>query len=371
MTNRFSLWDPRKNEDYQYIDATVEEIFYIGGTPAFVYKYMGPDSQTATGNPTLPNYLANNGSISPNNIQDLALQENRNRIYDLTQYELRVVYTVQDIGFDLKQFASFLDVDTIVIELHLNACLQKLGRKLMSGDVIRLPHMRDDALLDPLAPAIDKFYVIQDVSRAAAGYSPGWWPHILRASAKPMPNSQEFAMILNQKVDPNTGDILPADTISPTAVTLGSIMSDQNAVNQVSDAILEEANAEVDKRYFETRQYWFHPDELGRDYQWVFAEDALPPDGLPNGKPLASGSNFINNPVEGDWFLRTDYTPEVLFRFENNRWMVKEHNMRKQWEASGRILTTFLNNTNQTLYQNETIIQKQALSKVLKPRADF
>ena len=86
---------------------------------------------------------------------------------------------------------------------------------------------------------------------------------------------------------------------------------------------------------------------------------------------LGSGITFPDTYAEGDWFLRTDYEPEVLFKMESARWIVKEFNLRKPWEASNRLLTSFINNTKDENYEGEIFNQRQALSKIMKPRADF
>ena len=49
----------------------------------------------------------------------------------------------------------------------------------MAGDVIELPHLRDDLLLDERKDAINRFYVVTDASRPSEGFDPNWWPHIL------------------------------------------------------------------------------------------------------------------------------------------------------------------------------------------------
>jgi hypothetical protein len=57
--------------------------------------------------------------------------------------------------------------------------LKKLAGKLVSGDVIELPHFKDEHALNDLSFALKRFYVIEDVSRAAEGYSVTWYPHLV------------------------------------------------------------------------------------------------------------------------------------------------------------------------------------------------
>jgi hypothetical protein len=51
--------------------------------------------------------------------------------------------------------------------------------------VIELPHMKDDFSLDENIPiALKRFYVVEDVNRAAEGFSQTWWPHLSKIEIK-------------------------------------------------------------------------------------------------------------------------------------------------------------------------------------------
>tara|TARA_B100001094_G_scaffold217417_1_gene211469 strand:+ start:6153 stop:7991 length:1839 start_codon:yes stop_codon:yes gene_type:complete len=141
---RLSLWKPQKGNDYKMIDRVIREHFNVGGTGVFIHKYLGPHAQANTTDLTQPD----NSVVRPNNIQDLLFLENRDRKYDPDVYDMRGVYQVQDSDFDLTQFGAFLSNDTIYMTFHLNDMIDIIGRKLMSGDVLELPHQRDDTMLD-------------------------------------------------------------------------------------------------------------------------------------------------------------------------------------------------------------------------------
>ena len=81
--------------------------------------------------------------MDPTNIQDLLFLENRDRKYEKDIYRLRGHYNVQNLDFDLSQFGLFLSNDTIFITVHYNDMIDILGRKMMVGDVIELPHLLD------------------------------------------------------------------------------------------------------------------------------------------------------------------------------------------------------------------------------------
>ena len=172
---RISLYKPEKGEDYTFLDQTIAEMFTVGGTDVFVHKYLGPvnpDEEDATA--TQPRYNA----VKETNIQDLLFLENRDRKYDPNIYQIRGIYNVSDIDFDMSQFGLFLQNDTIFLTVHINSSVKTIGRKLMSGDVIELPHLKDQYALNDYKVALKRFYVIQDINRAAEGFSPTWYPHL-------------------------------------------------------------------------------------------------------------------------------------------------------------------------------------------------
>ena len=74
--------------------------------------------------------------------------ENRDRKYDTSIYEMRGIYNVQDIDFDLSAIWYVLQNDTVFMTVHINSSVKTLGRKLMNGDVIELPHLKDEYALD-------------------------------------------------------------------------------------------------------------------------------------------------------------------------------------------------------------------------------
>lgn len=191
---RLSLYRPEKTSDYKFIDRTIWEMFQVGGTDVFVHKYLGPDSSGSPGTPSQPIY---NGADDPFRIQDLLFLENRDRKYAEDIFILRGVYNVQDTDFNLSQFGLFLQNDTIFITFHINDTVEKIGRKLISGDVLELPHLKDDHALNDLTYALKRFYVIEEVTRAAEGFSNLWYPHLYRAKCKPLVDSQEFKQILD------------------------------------------------------------------------------------------------------------------------------------------------------------------------------
>lgn len=351
---RLSLWKSgKKSADYKFTDRIVSEYFGASGTAVYLHKYVGPYDQS--GNPSA-------AVTNESDIQDVLFLENRDRKYDDYVYELRGSYTVQDNDFDMKQFGLFLTGDTLWIEFHLNDMFNLVGRKIMPGDVIELPHQRDDMLLDETKPAINKFYVVEDAARAAEGYSATWWPHIWRVRVSPMPASQEYQDILNNQAE------------NPYGIDqgkLGDIISNVGKEMEINDAIVEAAKDSVRKRNFETQQFWVMPGtEQTSNLPWVYAGDAIPPNGA---VPTGSGTSFPLNPAQGDYFVRIDYEPRALFRYESGKWHIQEQDWRgTEWSVAHRILLTYINNTNITTFDDGLQIpEKQGLFKGMKPKADF
>ena len=76
-----------------------------------------------------------------------------------------------------------------------------IGRKLMVGDVLELPHLLDYNPLDENIPvALKRFYQITDANFASEGYSQTWFSHMWRIKCEPLVDSQEFSQILTQPI---------------------------------------------------------------------------------------------------------------------------------------------------------------------------
>ncbi len=305
---------------------------------------------------------------SAQNIQDLLFLENRDRKYDPDVYNLRAHYRISDSDFDLSQFGLFLTGDTIFMTVHLNDMVEKLGRKLMVGDVIELPHLKDYYPLDDgLQAALKRYYVVQDATKSAEGFSATWWPHLWRIKLQPMVDAQEFKDILNH---------IAAG--SNTSTPVGDILSTlQNYLN-VNDAVVESAENDVPYSGYDTSTIYHtsvtpspaRPGGLQTVDASTISDDAsneardasnatlsstgkvqgyLTGDGkAPNGMHTAAGVAFPNMPTMGDFFLRLDYVPNRLFRFNGARWVKVEDAVRTNLTPgasnNGTQMNGFINN---------------------------
>ena len=185
---RLSLYKPEKGKDYNFLDKTITEMFTVGGTDVFLHKYLGPKNpEEADATAGTPRYDA----VKETNIQDMIFLENRDRKYDPDVYTLRGIYNVQDVDFDLSAFGLFLQNDTLFMTVPINYSVRAIGRKIMPGDVIELPHMKDEYAANDYNVALKRFYVVEDINRASEGFSPTWYPHLYRLKLKQIVDSQE------------------------------------------------------------------------------------------------------------------------------------------------------------------------------------
>ena len=350
---RLSLYKPYKSNDYKFMDRSILEQFDIGGTAIHVHKYLGPDSDSSNSDdPTEPNYknglqqdiLSGNeinpeGLVDETKIQDLLFMENRDRKYDPDIFELRGVYNVSDNDFDLTQFGLFLTNDTLFITFHINDMVSKLGRRLMPGDVLELPHLRDELLLSTDRDAVNKFYVVQDAARGSEGFSQTWYPHIWRVKVAPLTDTQEYADILGTASDP---DSLKND-----------ISAYQTELN-ISNAIVASAEA-ADPTGLPLAEHLFGVDDKKEpEYE--------------HGETLETGDQFPQAPNDGDFFIRNDFNPNRLFVFRGSRWQRLYDNITdKTWSDKTYNAGGFINNNATTVVDNKEQPERQALSKVMKP----
>jgi len=390
---RLSLYRPNRTNDYQFFDRTIAEMYTVGGLDIYLHKYLGPktsgEDSVESGNydATQPVYSQEN----PLFIQDLLLLENRDRAYDPDVYIMRGVYRTQDIDFDLSQFGLFLNNDTVFITFHYNNMIDTMGRKLMSGDVLEIPNLRDMNPLNEAIPrALPRYYVIQDAAFASEGFSQTWMPHLWRVKCTPMVNAQEYQEIVNKPFVSeqiwDNGNFYPQGSIvnsgdqyyqAKTDVPVGTDITnttywqlidppttaDRASTRprdyEINDAILLEADIEVPLSGYDTVKFYIYPtnpDGTPADPNGVTIDDTninasstntlssnqsqtptadgwtmgyLTGDGIaPNGLPVTPGVAFPNYAEQGQYCLRLDYFPNRLFRYDGRAWIKIEDNVR-------------------------------------------
>lgn len=391
------MWqDNAHTNDFKFFDKRISEMFTVGGTGINIHKYVGIIDQGASDDASQPRVTADD----PLAIQDFLFLENRDRKYDEDVYNLRGIYNVADTDFDLSQFGLFLSNDTVFITFHLNEMAEALGRKLMPGDVLELPHLKDYHSLDTsLDLALSRYYVVQEGTRPSEGYSPSWWPHLWRVKCTPLVDSQEYSDILDKiQIDPSTGE--------ETTSTLRDLLSTYQKELEITNNVVEQAENEVPEVGYDVSKYYVAPaDETGNpleptghraDESGLSTDSELQDasntritpqnanaysgylvgDGLaPNGYPVTMGTSFPTDSVEGSYVLRLDFLPNRLFRLTGSRWQKVEDDVRRNPTpgAAGQksLKMGFVNNTATTTQDDNTVIsQRQALSKALEIQED-
>jgi hypothetical protein len=325
--------------------------------------------------------------------------ENRDRKYDADVYTLRGAYNIQDTDFNLSQFGLFLQNDTVFLTVHINNSVDTIGRKIMSGDVVELPNLKDEYALNDFKSALKRYYVVEDINRAAEGYSVTWYPHLYRLKLKPIIDSQEYRDILEkpagedgdrfagdydstqnyypgqivrqsgilyevlQEIIGNT-DMAPDTSIAPpsqefysvsTTDTLRDLMSTYKNEMLINAGVVAEAESDAELSGSDTTHFYtLSVDGQGRSavetvdtdinvasafnvsntsnppirdgYKGYLLEDGVPPN--TSAGQFGFGIQFPRGPVTGDTFLRTDYLPNRLFKWDGRRWVRQEDNVR-------------------------------------------
>jgi hypothetical protein len=401
------------------LDKIILEQFTVGGTAVHIHKYIGTDDGDVVKDET--------------QIQDLIFLENRDRKYDPDIYRIRGIYNVQDIDFDLSQFGLFLSNDTIFMTVHITSSVKTIGRKIMSGDVIELPHLEDEYAANDYESALKRFYVVEDVNRAAEGFTPTWYPHLYRLKLKQLSDTQEFSEILERpenedlfegdydpdktyqvgqvlrykgklyEVTEETQGNLPTDTDFWKPYednTLRDLLSTFEREMQISNSVVAEAEADAPQSGYDLTHYYTvavnHDGSVnlqtiddsdldasaftatadgiyGKPKRLGYEGYLVTEDSAPNGEVFGFGGEFPPDNVEGDYFLRTDFLPNRLFQFTGDRWRKVYDDVRMTMTNGSNRQTqqgTFINNDNTTTVAGETFPEKQSLSKALRPKAD-
>jgi hypothetical protein len=337
---------------------------------------------------------------SEQNIQDLLWLENRDRKYDQDVYKMRGLYQRADQDFDLSQFGLFLATGTVFMTFHLRDMVDQIGRKLMAGDVLELQHLTDyDALNQDVPAALKRFYVVGDASMAAEGFGPSWWPHLWRVKLNPLVDSQEYKDILN--------NLKGSDGTTP----IGQLLSTLDTNLRVNDAIIKEAENNVPESGYNVSSFYNKPlDAVGKipntdsvtsdnssdtvdNIRDTADEQAISPGAdangsigaviqgyltgdtqAPNGLPMNTGIVFPTSPAVGEYFLRTDYLPNRVFRYNGTRWVAINDAQRTSLTRGTSDITqlgTFVNASGSFVNgSNVTVPVKQSLSNALTPKAD-
>ena len=191
-----------------------------------------------------------------------------------------------------------------------------------------------DALNQDVPAALKRFYVVGDASFASEGFTPTWWPHLWRVKLNPLVDSQEYKDILN--------NVMASDGTTP----IGQLLTTLDTNLKINDAVIREAEANVPFSGYDTSSLYIAPETIADepdktaddvvdtadDVADTADEGPLTPGSTvygylsgsavaPNEQAMGVGIMFPANPISGDYFLRTDYLPNRVFRFDGKRWV--------------------------------------------------
>jgi hypothetical protein len=242
------------------------------------------------------------------------------------------------------------------MNFHIESMVSTLGRKLMPGDVLELPHLRDDLLLGK-DDAVNRFMVVKEGTRPAEGYDPRWWPHLWRVKLGTITDSQEYRDILGDGTE---------------AEDLRNLISTYQTELRAQDRVMEQAEVDVPHMpHTRERRHLFVDPNLPTPPSIALEGDGGD-DLLFGGTIVGSGDQFPQSGVsDGDYYLRTDFIPDRLFQKSGSRWVRMEDETRQKWTSANRVLKNFINNDGVTTNSDDTNQpEKTNMSQVVMPRND-
>jgi hypothetical protein len=212
------------------------------------------------------------------------------------------------------------------------------------------------------------------VGRASEGFSQTWFPHLYRLKIKKVTDNQQFADIFNQVAKDSNGD-----PIAGANTTLRDLLSTYNQEIGINTQLVAQAESDAPKSGFETRQFYTlavdpntgSPLLETADDATILAssagqnllssdQNAIPQrsgytgyllgnGAPPNGYEFGFGIQFPAAPANNDFFLRVDYLPNRLFRFDGVKsyWIPFEDSVRMNMTNNNTrqtLKTSFINN---------------------------
>lgn len=313
-SNQFALVDAnagRFNKDSEFITGMVREHIHMGGVVCQILLMQGTFPQDGKNKAPLATPQPEKNTLEQAlGIQDTILLEARDRKYSLDYIPVRGVYTVSQNELEYARFGFALANDVVTMEFHIQEIEKQCGRRLMPGDVIELPHLRE---VDINGRVANKWYEVSSVVKSPGGFDPMYGFHVLGVVLKPARNQQELFDIMNRKDE--------------YGKTLADQASNLKAMLDITEENQKIADQQVPITMFDTTVMYIDPtDQTIMPFRWT--SDGKPP----NGIPVDAGHEFPSGPQDYDYFVRSDLFPNVLFQFYNGRWRRKEVDTKREWQ---------------------------------------
>ena len=341
---RFHLYSNEnrgRTKDYMFIDQNARNYIEMGGSVFYIYKLIG--------------YRNSDGTVADiNTIQDPVLMENPlARIYSKEVIPMWAFTKLDKSMFELLAMGLNITSSEITqIIFHYNDMIERLGRKIMSGDIIEVGFLKDVDLLDPDATPATRFFKVDTSQRYKGGWDPHYQMHLWEVNVSSLVDSPEYADILNATsktngshgggsgteddgTNGNGSHIVPSDDSGEggTGVS-GTAMSTYDKEIAIMDALLDEAEKEVPYNGTTQYQLYIDKDELtGKPKVYNYIYEAWSQDGVPvnqNPEEVHYGIFFPQEPKEGEYFLRTDYDRPRLYYRTGGLWKLVEYDLREK-----------------------------------------
>ena len=239
--------------------------------------------------------------------------------------------------------------------------IERIGRKIMTGDILEIGFLKDIDLLDPVASSVSRFFKVDTSQKYKGTYDPHYQMHLWSLNVSPLVDSPEYSEILNDTSNTNTShgggsgteddgtngngsQIVPDDGSGEGGGSgvSGTALSTYDKEMAIMDALLEEAEEAVPYIGTDTHQLYIEVDELTgkpKVYDWIYeawSQDGVPPNY--NANEVQYGKFFPEKPNEGDYFLRTDYERPRLYYRTGGTWQLVEYDNRPKWSGIPELL---------------------------------
>ncbi len=305
-----------------FLGKLMKSHLYMSGVFCNIYRLLGTFAQDADSLGIRTDNTGSDQPVEPSGqepidvgsfmgVQDPILNENRDREYDFDEIPVvKGVYTVSQNELEYARFGLALANDIITMEFHMVTLETELGRRLIPGDVIELPHLREVGIDGRVA---NKWYEVASPVWSPTGYDPMYARHIAAVILKPLRHQQEFLDLFEREDE--------------YGKTLAEQASNRDAMMAITEANQDKAEEHAYTTWYDTTIMWFDPDHPSQQpYRW---NDSGTP---PNGEPVSQGLSFPPNPQEGTWFLRLDFAPNRLYRFQQNKWKLHQIDQKREWQ---------------------------------------
>lgn len=408
---RLSLYKPERGQDYTFMDRQISEMFQVGGTDVYLHKYLGPKNpEVGTADQPIYNvvketniqdllFLENRDRKYASEIYRIrGIYNVQNIDFNLSQFGLfidndTIYMTVhindfikyvgrKPLGGDVMELPHLVDqfqLSDADISLPRYYVIEDVGRASEGFSATWYPHLYRlklkkltgsqqfaDILTKPTGADADKF---AGEYEAGTAYYTG---QIVRYNGILYQVIPGFAM-------PDGTTLTPPDTdawVTYQGNTLESILTTRAKELEINDAILNQAEADAPKSGYETRQFYTLAvdkdtgkaklntadlSDIDASQTGITALESgkrpvrtgysgyLVGDGFPsNGYDFGHGIQFPEQPGTDDFFLRTDFLPNRLFRFDGTRWAKVEDDVRmtmSNTDTRSTLKSGFINNT--------------------------